>query len=49
MAQYYAYGINGEVQIMRNGNWQNVYSSMELQASDLVKTSEYGDRYVCSV
>ena len=43
MAQYYAYGINGEVQIMRNGNWQNVYSSMELQASDLVKTSEYGN------
>ena len=43
MAQYYAYSINGEVQIMRNGNWQNVYSSMELQASDLVKTSEYGN------
>ena len=43
MAQYYAYGINGEVQIMRNGNWQNVFSSMELRSTDLVKTDEYGN------
>lgn len=43
MAQYYAYSMNGKVQLMRDGEWQNVYSTMELQETDLVQTEEYGN------
>ncbi len=42
-AQYYAYSMNGEVRLMRGGEWQKVYSSMELQENDLIQTEEYGN------
>lgn len=43
MAQYYAYSLNGQVRMMREGEWQNVYSTMELQETDLLQTEEYGN------
>lgn len=41
-SQYYAYTVNGEAQVMRGGEWKAVYSTMELQTTDLLRTSEYG-------
>ncbi|MBR1717166.1 MAG: hypothetical protein IJ718_06065 [Paludibacteraceae bacterium] len=43
MAQYYAYSMNGVVRIMRGGEWQTVYSTMELQETDLLQTEEFGN------
>lgn len=41
-SQIYAYSCNGKVQIMRNGEWQDVFSTMELQLTDQLQTEEYG-------
>ena len=41
-AQYYAYSCNGKVQVMRQGQWQEVFTGMELQETDLLQTEEYG-------
>ena len=41
-SQYYISSVNGNVQIMRNGKWQDAYVTMELQETDLVQTQNTG-------
>lgn len=42
MAQLYALSMNGNVQIQREGKWQDLFIGDELQKTDIVQTEEFG-------
>ena len=42
VAQLYALSMNGNVQIQREGKWQDLFIGDELQKTDIVQTEEFG-------